>query len=70
MGYVIIWIVALLILPILFVLLTRRTGDRGARKSGDHGVTVSEPSSDQPTPGKGSGVNQVQPDAERRIPPG
>jgi hypothetical protein len=70
MGYAVIWIVALLILPVLFLLLTRRTSSGGGVRGQDHGITPSEPSSDQPTPGAGSGVNQVTADAERRIPPG
>jgi hypothetical protein len=67
------WTIALVIvvLPLIVLLVSRRkSGAEGAKRQRDHGVTVEEPSSDQPTPGAKNAVNQPAPGAERRIPPG
>jgi hypothetical protein len=64
MGYIIGLVLLLIVVPLLFVLLSRRTASTGrlGRASHDRGVTVSQPSSDQPTP-----RNEQ---TERRLPPG
>jgi hypothetical protein len=62
MGYIIGLIIVLLVLPLLFMLLSRRTRNTGGIDSRDHGVTPSRPSSDQPTPRTAA--------QNRRIPPG
>lgn len=69
MGYIIGLIIVLVVVPLLFALLNRRsTGPAGA-DSRDRGVTVAKPSSDQPSPG-GHATNQERAAAERRLPPG
>ena len=72
MGYIIALVLLLVVVPVLFVLLSR--GSRGAgtlgggeRKAG--GLSASRPSSDEPTPGAGT-VNETSPEATRRVPPG
>ena len=70
MGYIIALILLLVIVPLLFMLLSRRPAGAGTdnpRQAG--GVTPTRPSSDQPTPGA-SNLNQANPEAERRMPPG
>jgi hypothetical protein len=71
MGYIIALVLLALIVPILFMVLSRRTSSPGgvADKHRDRGVTVSRPSSDQPTPRAGA-VNQAEPGTEGRLPPG
>lgn len=70
MGYIIALVILLVVVPILFLLLSRRTAGSGRVGSRDHGVTVDKPSSDQPTPGAPGSINQPAPGAERRLPPG
>lgn len=70
MGYIIGFVLLVVVVPLLFVFLSRRQRGAGplvGRHSG--GVTPTRPSSDQPTPGAGT-VNQAAPGAERRLPPG
>lgn len=70
MGYIIGLVLLVVIVPLLFVFLSRRqrgAGTLAGRHSG--GVTPARPSSDQPTPGAGT-VNETAPGAERRVPPG
>jgi hypothetical protein len=67
------WTIGLLIvaIPVILLLVTRRkSSTESAGHQHDHGVTVAEPSSDQPTPGGENTINQPAPDAERRLPPG
>lgn len=71
MGYLIGLVFLIIVVPLLFVLLSRRTASTG-RLGGerhDRGVTVTKPSSDQPTP-RADATNQATPEAERRLPPG
>jgi hypothetical protein len=70
MGYVI-GVIILLIVPLLFILLSRRTSSAGgvAAKQRSRGVTVSKPSSDQPTP-RADATNQADFGADQRLPPG
>lgn len=70
MGYIIALVFFVLLVPMLFLLLTRRAGGGREPRSHDHGVTVEQPSSDEPTPGAPGSINQPVPGAERRIPPG
>lgn len=70
MGYIIALVILLVVVPLLFVLLSRRSAARGGIRAGDRGVTHEEPSSDQPTPGAAGAVNQPRPGTEGRIPPG
>lgn len=63
MGYIIGIIVLILLLPLLWMMLTRRTTGHGGIDSDNHGVTPDRPSSDEPTPRPGPGV-------DRKIPPG
>lgn len=67
MGYIIA-LVIIVVVPVLFLLLSRRTAGRGGISQPGRGMTVSAPSSDQPTPG--AGTNPSKPGAERRVPPG
>lgn len=71
MGYIIALVVLFLVVPLIFLMLSRRTpaGGGGLRQR-DRGVTVAEPSSDQPTPGAAGSINQPGAGTERRIPPG
>jgi hypothetical protein len=71
MGYFIAIIVLLIVIPLLFMMLSRRTtGPSGlGGKPADRGVTVAKPSSDQPSP-RGGAVNEPEPGAEKRLPPG
>ena len=63
MGYIIGIVIVLQLVPLLFMLLTRRTTGRGGLDNANHGVSPDRPSSDQPTPRPGPGVDP-------RIPPG
>lgn len=71
MGYIVALVLLVAIVPLLFVLLSRRTSGAGTAtaKRGGRGITVEQPSSDQATPGADT-LNQPSPGAERRIPPG
>lgn len=71
MGYIFAFIILLLV-PLLFIILSRRTTSPGgiAHDPDERGVTVSGPSSDQPTPRGDDTVNQTAPGAEQRLPPG
>ncbi|PTX94251.1 hypothetical protein [Opitutus sp. ER46] len=62
MGYIITIVVLLIVLPLLFLVLSRRGMRGGGIGSPDHGVTPDRPYSDEPTPRPGPGV-------DRRIPP-
>jgi hypothetical protein len=71
MGYIIAIVILLIVVPLLFIMLSRRTATGGAGiRSRDRGVTVEQPSSDQPTPGAAGSVNQPAPGTEGRLPPG
>jgi hypothetical protein len=72
MGYLIAFVLLLIAVPLIMMLMSRRTTGAGgiAAKSRDRGVTVSKPSSDQPTPRGDATVNEPAPGAERRLPPG
>lgn len=63
MGYIIGIIIVLILLPLVFLVISRRTGATGGIDSSTRGVTPSRPSSDQPTPRPGPGVDP-------KIPPG
>jgi hypothetical protein len=72
MGYIIAIVIVLLVIPLIFMMLSRRTttggGIRGKLHRGD--VTVSQPSSDEPTPGADQTVREQKSGNEPRIPPG
>ena len=70
MGYIIGLVIFLVAVPLLFILLTRRSAGVGGLRSRDRGVTVSQPSSDQPTPGASRATDQPAEGMEKRIPPG
>jgi hypothetical protein len=70
MGYIVALVLLLIVVPLLFLWMNRRPGGGeggSGRRAG--GVSVTRPSSDQPTPGAGN-VNEASQDAERRVPPG
>jgi len=70
MGYIIGLILLIVVVPLLFLLLGRRTTSAsGMTAKRDRGVTVSKPSSDQPTP-RAEATNQAAAGAERKLPPG
>ena len=71
MGYIIGLLLLIVVVPLLFMLLSRRTAGSGGMggKGRSRGVTVSEPSSDQPTP-RANETNRAGPEVERRLPPG
>jgi hypothetical protein len=58
MGYIIALVLLLIAVPLIFMLSSRRSTSGGGvgTKSRDRGVTVSKPSSDQPTPKPGTGL--------------
>jgi hypothetical protein len=62
MGYIIGLIFLLLIVPLVFMMLTRRTSSTGGIDAANHGVTPDRPAADEPTPRAGPGV-------DRHIPP-
>ena len=68
MGYIIALIVLVLAIPLIFLLLGRRTRAGGGIESRDHGLTVSEPSSDEPTP-LAENTQPSTPEVSRRLPP-
>lgn len=68
MGYIFALVLLVIVVPLVFLLLTRRPAGGGRAGRADRGYTVEEPSSDQPSPG--GTVNQPTPEAERRLPPG
>jgi hypothetical protein len=72
MGYVIVLVLLIVAVPLIVIMGTRRARSAGgvASRSRDRGVTVSQPSSDQPTPRGDATVNHPAPGAERRLPPG
>lgn len=71
MGYIIVIIALFVVVPLVILLLSRRTpAGGGGMRHASRGVTVEMPSSDQPTPGAPGSINQPQPGAEKRIPPG
>jgi hypothetical protein len=70
MGYIIVIAVAILVVPVLFMMLTRRSGGGRGIDSSNHGVTVLKPSSDQPTPPPGPARNKVGPGGDNGVPPG
>lgn len=71
MGYIIALVILIIVVPLIFLMLSRRTaGGGGGIRSHDRGVTVEQPSSDQPTPGTPGATNQSEPGTERRLPPG
>jgi hypothetical protein len=69
MGYIIAIILLLIVVPLLFIMLSRKSSGAGTLDSGPRsgGFTPSRPSADAPTPQPGS-INQ-RPEAERRLPP-
>ena len=69
MGYILALVLLIVVVPLLFMLLSRRTAGSGPR-SRDHGMTVEQPSAEEATPGAPGSINQPAPGAERRLPPG
>jgi hypothetical protein len=71
MDYIIALVLIVIVVPLLFVLLSRRGKGAGGIGEQPHssGMTVMEPASDQPAPTADS-TNQVAPGVERRLPPG
>src|SRR5690606_26157188 len=51
MGYIIAIVLLIIVVPLIFMMLSRRTSGAGGVNQGrdDRGVTVSKPSSDEPT---------------------
>jgi hypothetical protein len=70
MGYIIAIILLLIVVPLLFMMLSRRPSGAGTldRHPRSGGITPSQPSSDQPSPQ--GGVNQPRSGSEQRLPPG
>ncbi|HVS52574.1 MAG TPA: hypothetical protein VHD62_09475 [Opitutaceae bacterium] len=69
MGYIIGLVIVLVLVPLLFALLNRRPTRQAGSGSGDRGMTVANPSSDQPSPGGHAG-DPTRAEAARRLPPG
>jgi len=66
MGYIIAIVVLLILVPVIFLLLSRRTVRGGGISSNEHGVTRLEPSAeDTPTPGPAASSQPT----ERKSPP-
>ena len=55
-DYIIALVVIVVLVPLIIFVVSRRGGS-GAAPSKDHGVTPSEPASDEPTPRPGPGVD-------------
>lgn len=70
MGYIIGLVALLVFVPLLFLLLSRRTVSGGGIDSRDKGVTHLEPSSDQPTPPPGPQTDRAHQGSDRGVPPG
>jgi hypothetical protein len=70
MGYIFALLLLLLVVPLVFMLLTRRTTSGGGIDSRNHGMTVSKPSSDQPTPPAGPRTDRPHTGSDRGVPPG
>jgi len=70
MGYIIALIVLVIVVPLLFVLLSRRSAAGGSGiRHGVRSVTREMPSADGPTPGAPRSLNQPKPGSEERLPP-
>jgi hypothetical protein len=69
MGYIAVLVVMVIVVPVLFMLFSKRPVAHGETKRKDHGVTHTQPASDQPTPRSGA-VNQISSGATKKIPPG
>lgn len=57
MGYLIGLVLVLVVVPLLWMALTRRTTGTGGIDSHDRGLTPDIPASDEPTPRAGPGVD-------------
>jgi hypothetical protein len=57
MGYIIGIVIVLLVLPLLWMMLSRGTSGRGGIDSSNRGVTPDKPAADEPTPRPGPGVD-------------
>jgi hypothetical protein len=68
MGYIIALVLIAVVVPLIFILLSRRTSGGGGIDSADRGMTTSEPSAEEPTPQPGTVVNPLPP-GERKLPP-
>ena len=71
MDYLVALLLLMVVVPLLLIGLSRRTTQAGRLPAGprEHGVTFLEPSADQPTPGVDA-LNQAEPGAVERLPPG
>lgn len=70
MGYIIALVLLLVFVPLLFLLLSRRTHAGGGIASRDHGLSPSRPSSDQPTPPAGPATDRPHQGSDHGVPPG
>lgn len=70
MGYILGLVLLLVFVPLLFLLLSRRSIRGGGIESGDRGMTPSRPSSDQPTPPAGPATDRPHRGSDRGVPPG
>jgi hypothetical protein len=68
MGYIIGLVILAVVVPLLFLLLSRRTTGAGGagEKPHDRGMTVSRPAAEEPTP-RADGLNQPAPGKEQRL---
>lgn len=69
MGYIIALVFLVVLVPIIFMALSRRSTGGGGIESRSRGVTMEEPSSDQPTPGASTVNRPAARQADRRTPP-
>ncbi|HUR57281.1 MAG TPA: hypothetical protein VM029_06205 [Opitutaceae bacterium] len=70
MGYIVAIVVIVLVVPVLVLMLSRPKTGAGRPASRNRGVTVSAPSSDQPTPPAGPRTDRPSSGADRGVPPG
>jgi hypothetical protein len=70
MGYIVALILVVLVVPLICLLLSRRTTGAGRLETHDRGMTVSRPSSDQPTPPAGPRTDRPSTGADHGVPPG
>jgi hypothetical protein len=71
MGYIIAIVLLLIAVPLVFLLMSRAPRGAGGmgRRRHDTGVTVTQPSSDQPTP-PAHAMNRPSEGADKNVPPG
>ena len=68
MGYIIGLVILAIVVPLVFMVLSRRTTSAGglSDKQRSRGMTVSRPAAEEPTP-RADGLNQTAPGKDERL---